>query len=292
MHSSRSAAILSTCPNPPLAMCTRCRVAYTHSCGRSRRSCCSSWFRVHISGLEHLPADGAAIVAANQQELPRRLLHRDRHAVPRAHHGQGRAVQGPARLVADAPRRVRSETGRGHAGARRQRVPSCATAGWWSCSRRAPASTSPMPSAPRITAPAVSPWTPGRRSCRRRSMARPISGWGRCPSPAASRSHSCRRSASRDRPTADALRDALEDLIDRRVWPAVQDEYGRLQATPGAIAAALAALGLGGGLVARSQRRKPSRPRLLGIVEPRRLRRRSSRRRRLQRLRALRGRRP
>jgi 1-acyl-sn-glycerol-3-phosphate acyltransferase len=88
-------------------------------------------------------------------------------------------------------------------------------------------------------------------------------------------------------PHAEALREALEDLIDRRVWPAVQAEYGRLDATPGVIAAALAALGIGGGLVARAQRRRPARPRLLGVVEPRRSRRRSIRRRRVERLRGL-----
>ena len=34
---------------------------------------------------------------------------------------------------------------------------------------------------------------------------------------------------------AAAVREALENLIDRRVWLAVQAEYGRLQATPGVI---------------------------------------------------------
>jgi 1-acyl-sn-glycerol-3-phosphate acyltransferase len=72
------------------------------------------------------------------------------------------------------------------------------------------------------------------------------------------------------------------DVIDRSVWPAVRDEYGRLNATPGLIAAGLAALGLGGVVAAR--RRRPSRPRLLGVVEPRRLRRRKRRRKWLGRL--------
>ena len=71
-------------------------------------------------------------------------------------------------------------------------------------------------------------------------------------------------------------------LIDRTVWPAVQDEYGRLRATPGAIAAVLAALGLGG--LAAARRRRPARPRLLGVVVPRRVRRRMERRSRLDRL--------
>jgi 1-acyl-sn-glycerol-3-phosphate acyltransferase len=81
---------------------------------------------------------------------------------------------------------------------------------------------------------------------------------------------------------AEETRAALEDLIDRRVWPAVQLEYGRLRATPGAIAAALAALGLGG-LAARRGRREV--PRLLGVIEPRKLRRRRRRRALLQALR-------
>ena len=72
-----------------------------------------------------------------------------------------------------------------------------------------------------------------------------------------------------------------EELIDERVWPAVQEEYGRLRATPGAIAAALAAAGLGG-LVVRRQVERARPPRVLGVVKPRRLRRRSGWRARLR----------
>ncbi len=73
--------------------------------------------------------------------------------------------------------------------------------------------------------------------------------------------------------------DAVSELIDRRVWPAVQDSYGRLRAAPGTIAAALTALGLGGGLLARRQLESRRPPRLLDKVEPRRLRRHRKRRR-------------
>ena len=66
------------------------------------------------------------------------------------------------------------------------------------------------------------------------------------------------------------------ELIDDRVWPAVRQEYGRLRAAPGIIAAVVAALGFGGGLLARHQRERGRLPRLLGQVEPRRLRRRRS----------------
>ena len=71
--------------------------------------------------------------------------------------------------------------------------------------------------------------------------------------------------------------DALAELMDRRVWPAVQEEYGRLQAMPGLIVAGLTALGIGG-LMASRRRATAAKPRLLGVVEPRRLRRRKTRR--------------
>ncbi len=67
------------------------------------------------------------------------------------------------------------------------------------------------------------------------------------------------------------------ELIDERVWPAVQEEYGRLRAAPGLIAVGLAALGIGGGLIARRQLEARRKPRLLGKVEPRKLRRRKRR---------------
>jgi hypothetical protein len=47
--------------------------------------------------------------------------------------------------------------------------------------------------------------------------------------------------------------DPASELIDDRVWPAVQEEYGRLLASPGVVVTALAAIGIGGGLVARRQ---------------------------------------
>jgi 1-acyl-sn-glycerol-3-phosphate acyltransferase len=70
-------------------------------------------------------------------------------------------------------------------------------------------------------------------------------------------------------------------LIDERVWPAVREEYGRLRGTPGLVGLGLAALGLGGGLLARRRRERGRPPRLLGTVAPRTSRRRT----RAQRLR-------
>jgi 1-acyl-sn-glycerol-3-phosphate acyltransferase len=76
--------------------------------------------------------------------------------------------------------------------------------------------------------------------------------------------------------------DAVVELVDHELWPAVQREYGRQLARPGLILAALAAIGVGGGLVARRQARPT--PRLLGVVEPLKVRRRKARRRLLARL--------
>ncbi len=83
-------------------------------------------------------------------------------------------------------------------------------------------------------------------------------------------------------------RDELSELIDDRVWPAVRDEYGRLRAAPGLIAAGLAALGVGGGLLAKRRIEARRKPRLLGVVTPRRLRRKRARRGVRGRLRSLR----
>jgi 1-acyl-sn-glycerol-3-phosphate acyltransferase len=69
--------------------------------------------------------------------------------------------------------------------------------------------------------------------------------------------------------------DALNELVDRRLWQSVQSEYGRELARPGMILAGLTAIGLGAGLLAR--RRTSAAPRLLGIVEPRKIRRRKAR---------------
>jgi 1-acyl-sn-glycerol-3-phosphate acyltransferase len=68
---------------------------------------------------------------------------------------------------------------------------------------------------------------------------------------------------------------AVSELIDTRLWPQVREEYGRLRAAPGLVLTILSALGLGAGVIARRQ----ELPRLLGVVAPRKLRRRSRRQR-------------
>jgi 1-acyl-sn-glycerol-3-phosphate acyltransferase len=79
--------------------------------------------------------------------------------------------------------------------------------------------------------------------------------------------------------------ESVSQLIDERVWPAVHEEYGRLRATPGLIAAGLAAIGIGGGLLAKRQLDARRKPRLLGKVEPRNVR--NKRHRLVRRLRSV-----
>jgi len=79
-------------------------------------------------------------------------------------------------------------------------------------------------------------------------------------------------------PDRSGSRDELAELIDRQVWPAVQQEYGRLRTSPGLLASGLAALGVGGGLLARRRIGAKTGPRLLEKVDPRRRQRRTRRR--------------
>jgi 1-acyl-sn-glycerol-3-phosphate acyltransferase len=51
-------------------------------------------------------------------------------------------------------------------------------------------------------------------------------------------------------------------LVDELLWPEVEGEFHRLRARPGLIAASLAALGIGGGLLVRRGRTPPPKRRL------------------------------
>ena len=57
----------------------------------------------------------------------------------------------------------------------------------------------------------------------------------------------------------EATPEVAGEVVDELVWPAVQQEFGRLRSRPGLIAAGLALIGLGvgGGFAARRARRKP-----------------------------------
>jgi 1-acyl-sn-glycerol-3-phosphate acyltransferase len=54
----------------------------------------------------------------------------------------------------------------------------------------------------------------------------------------------------------EATPQAAGELIEERLWPQVETEYRRLRARPGLIAAGLAAVGVGGALAVRRRRRR------------------------------------
>jgi 1-acyl-sn-glycerol-3-phosphate acyltransferase len=53
--------------------------------------------------------------------------------------------------------------------------------------------------------------------------------------------------------------EAAAGVVDDALWPEVEGEFRRLRARPTLVAATLAALGIGGGILARRRRRPPSR---------------------------------
>ena len=79
--------------------------------------------------------------------------------------------------------------------------------------------------------------------------------------------------------------DAVAVLVDEHVWPAVRREYGRQLARPGLILTALAAIGLGAGALARRQAR--TQPRLLGVIESKKVRKQKARAKLFQHLKAM-----
>ena len=68
-----------------------------------------------------------------------------------------------------------------------------------------------------------------------------------------------------------ATPEAATGLVEQTLWPSVEGEFHRLRARPTLIAAGLAALGIGGGLLVRQRTGRPKRPRL-GIPRRRRSR--------------------
>lgn len=241
------------------------------------------WFRLRISGAEHIPDDGAAIIAPNHKSFMdaffvalatgRRLRYMAKARLFRGPPGWLLARLGafPVRrgeADADAVETARVLLGQGELVVvfpEGTRVDEPDALG------------SPHHGAGRLALETGGPIIPAAITGTHRLWAGPV------PKP---RRVQVSFLAPVEVAAAANARDALGELIDRRVWPAVAEEYGRLQVTPGPLAAALAAVGLGGILIAHRRRREQTRPRLLGIVEPRNVRRRRRRRRRRKRLRA------
>ena len=227
------------------------------------------WFRIRVTGAEHVP-DGAAVLAPNHKSFldPFFLglvLHR-----PLRYMAKAEVLRGPLGrlLIALGGFPVRRHEADAEAVQTARTL--LAQGGSSSCSPRAHVSTSPTRSARRTTAPGGSRSRPVRRSSRSRSAAPRTCGSARSPDRALSGSRSCPRSASPTCPrpamrsrSSSTARSGPRSSTSTGAWPPRRADRP-----------ALAALGLGGGLIARRVAAAERTPRLLGFVEPRRLRRR------------------
>ena len=246
------------------------------------RAVLRTWFRVRVSGAEHIPAHGGVIVAPNHKNFLDPFfigifVRRHVRFMAKIELFKGPLAWLFLRLGAFPIRRGESDTDAFDTGAAILRAGGLVVV---------------FPEGTRVEAPDA--------------LGAPRHGAGRLaietgvpiiPAAITGTSHLWRGALPKLRRVQIAFLPAFEaaapaaghdpalELIDGQVWPAVQEEYGRLLATPGLIAAALAAAGVGGGLLARRRLQASRQPRILGKVDPRRLRLRRARRRGLERLR-------
>jgi 1-acyl-sn-glycerol-3-phosphate acyltransferase len=230
------------------------------------------WFRVRVTGIEHVPREGAAILAPNHKSFldPFFLglvLHRPVRYMAKIEMFRGPLVALLVRLGAFPVRRGEADAGAVETA--RVLLASGELVVVFPEGTRVDepdALGSPHHGAGRLALEAGAPIVPV-------AIAGTAHLWlGPLPKPRVVRIAFL---APVGVPDAASGREALEELIDGEVWPAVQREYGRLAATPGPVLTVLAALGIGGGVLARRARAADRPPRLLGVVAPRRARRRS-----------------
>lgn len=231
------------------------------------------WFRVKVSGAEHIPSEGPAIVAPNHKNFLDPFFigiatHRPVRYMAKAELLEGVSGRLLLRLGAFPVRRGRGDT-------------------------EAMATARALLNAGEV----VVVFPEGTRVEAADALGSPRHGAGRLaletgapivPTAITGTSHLWRGALPRFKrvqiaflpavvPHPPQRPDDVSRLIDESVWPAVQEEYGRLRASPGAIAAGLAAVGISGGVWARRRRRRRRQTRVLGRMEPRRLRRRNAR---------------
>jgi 1-acyl-sn-glycerol-3-phosphate acyltransferase len=209
------------------------------------------WFRMHVSGVEHIPAAGAAIVTPNHKSFwdsffiavctPRHLRFMAKTELIEARYGRllvrlgafpvrrgesdadaletARTVLEQGGLLALFPEgtRVRDPEGLGH----------------------------PRRGAGRLALETGAPLVPAAITGTEQLFLGPI------PKP-----RRVQVAFSEPIPVSDiaATPEGAGQLVDELLWPEVEGEYRRLRARPGLIAAGLAALGIGGVLLGRRRR--------------------------------------
>jgi len=212
------------------------------------------WFRMHVTGAEHIPAEGAAIVAPNHKSFwdsffiavctRRHLRFMAKTELVQASYGKllvrlgafpvrrgeadtdaletARVILRQGGLLALFPEgtRVRDPDQLGH----------------------------PRRGAGRLSLETGAPLVPAAITGTEGLFIGPI------PKP-----RRVQVAFAEPIPVADltATPEDASKLVDELLWPEVEGEFNRLRARPGLIAAALAALGVGGGLLVQRRRRKP-----------------------------------
>lgn len=220
------------------------------------------WFRMRISGTEHIPAKGAAIVAPNHKSFWDSFFvgvatRRHLRFMGKAELFQGRRARFLIRVGAFPVKRGESDA-EALATARHILDQGGLLALFPEGTRvRDPASLgSPRRGAARLAIESGAPLVPCAITGTEKLFAGPF------PKP---RRVQLAFSAPIPVRELQATPEAAAELTEDRLWPEVERSYGRLRSRPGLIAAGVAALGIavGGGAVAQRRRQARRRSRRL-----------------------------
>ena len=212
------------------------------------------WFRMHIAGSEHIPREGAAIIAPNHKSFFDSFfiaLATRRHLrfMGKTELFEGRRGRLLVRLGAFPVRRGESDADALET-ARTILAQGGLLALFPEGTRVRDPETlgSPRRGAARLALEAGAPLIPAAITGTERLF------WlGSIPKP---RRVQVSFGAPIEVSRLEATPEVAAELVDETLWPEVESQFGRLLARPTLIAAGLAALGLGGGLALRRRRRR------------------------------------
>jgi 1-acyl-sn-glycerol-3-phosphate acyltransferase len=217
------------------------------------------WYRLTVTGIQHVPHDGPAIIAPNHKSMADPFFvglatRRPLHFMAKSELFEGRSARLLSGLGAFPVRRGTAdpealETARIHL--EQGRVLALFPEG--TRSRDPAALKAPRRGAGRLAIETQAPIVPCAITGTDRLFAHGF------PRPVKIRVAFAPAISPAD---LEATPEAAGELIQNQVWPEVEREFRRLRATPGLIAALVAALSAGGGLAYRAQHKPKRRIRL------------------------------
>jgi 1-acyl-sn-glycerol-3-phosphate acyltransferase len=212
------------------------------------------WFRMHIAGAEHIPKSGAAIVAPNHKSFFDSFfvaLATKRHLrfMGKMELFEGRTGRLLVRLGAFPVRRGESDADALETARTILRQGGLLALFPEGTRVRDPATLgSPRRGAGRLAIEAGAPLVPAAITGTERLF---WMGW--LPKPT-------RVQVAFGEPIEvgelEATPEAAAELVEETLWPEVEGQFGRLRARPTLVAAAIAAVGIGGGLALKRRRRR------------------------------------